>query len=170
MMLDLRAIADFPARVTLEDDASRLELAVPGLTVSGVARVELDIVRSDNVYYCTGTVVCSAQLECSRCLEQYPQTIRGTVEFTIVETGGGADIDRDALGDTTVVVPVGTSPVDITDPVREAILLEIPLKPLCRETCRGLCPYCGINRNEQQCNCTTESTDPRWDGLRDLLK
>lgn len=170
MMLDLRAIADFPARVTLEDDASRLDLAVSGLAVSGMARLEMDIIRSDNVYYCTGTVVCDGRLDCSRCLEPYPVTIRGEIDFSIIETAGGAGLDREAIADTTVVVPVGASPVDITDPVREAILLELPLKPLCRESCRGLCPYCGINRNEQQCNCTMESTDPRWDGLRDLLK
>jgi uncharacterized protein len=169
MMLDLRAIADFPARVTVEDDASRVDLSVPGLAVSGMVRVEMDIVRSDNVYYCTGTVTCAARLDCSRCLEPYPVMLRGEVIFSIVETAG-VKTDRDEVDDTTVVVPLGTSPVDITDPVREAILLELPLKPLCRETCRGLCPYCGINRNEQQCNCTMETTDPRWDGLRDLLE
>jgi uncharacterized protein len=170
MMLDLRAIADFPARVTLEDDASRLGIAIPGVAVSGTARAEIDVVRSDNVYYCTGLVVCTASLDCSRCLEPSPVTLRGEIDFSIVEAGGGLEIDQDELSDTAMVVPYGTSPVDITGPVREAILLEIPLKPLCRETCRGLCPYCGINRNEQQCNCTMETTDPRWDGLRDLLE
>lgn len=170
MMLDLRAIADFPARVTLEDDASRLDVTVPGVAVTGIARVEMDITRSENVYYCTGTVVCAAHLECSRCLESYPVTLRGEIDFSIVEAAATAEVRRDELPDTAVVVPFGTSPVDITDPVREAILLELPLKPLCRETCRGLCPYCGTNRNEQQCNCTVETTDPRWDGLRDLLK
>jgi uncharacterized protein len=170
MMLDLRAIADFPARVTMEEDASRLDVNVPGVAVTGIARVEMDIARSDNIYYCTGTVVCAATLECSRCLEPYPVTFRGEIDFSIVEAAQAAEVRRDELPDTAVIVPVGTSPVDITDPVREAILLEIPLKPLCRETCRGLCPYCGTNRNEQQCNCTAETTDPRWDGLRDLLK
>ncbi len=170
MMLDLRAIADFPARVTLEDDASRLDITVPGVAVSGPARVEMDIVHTDNVYYCNGVVVCAARLDCSRCLEPYPVTLRGEIDFSIVETGSGPEIDRDELSDTAMVVPFGASPIDITDPVREAILLEIPLKPLCRETCRGLCPYCGTNRNEQRCNCTMETTDPRWDGLRDLLE
>jgi uncharacterized protein len=170
MMLDLRAIADFPARVTLEDDASRLEITIPGVSISGAARAEMDIVRGDNDYYCTGLVVCVARLDCSRCLESYPATLQGEIDFSIVETSGGPEIDRDELPETAIVIPRGTSPVDITGPVREAILLEIPLKPLCRETCRGLCPYCGINRNEQQCNCTMETTDPRWDGLRDLLE
>ena len=57
--------------------------------------------------------------------------------------------------------------VDLAPLVHDAILLELPLAPLCREDCRGLCPYCGIDRNEASCECEAP-VDPRWatlDGL-----
>jgi uncharacterized protein len=58
--------------------------------------------------------------------------------------------------------------VDLAPMVHDAILLELPLAPLCREDCQGLCPYCGIDRNEASCSCAAP-VDPRWatlDGLR----
>ncbi len=170
MMLDLRALREFPACVTVKEDASRIAMNVPGLTLDGSVRVELKIIRTGDTYIGTGQAVCSARQECSRCLEPYAITLRGQIEFLIREMTPGETVRRDDVADTEIVVPAGTSPVDITDPLREALLLEVPLKPLCAEDCRGLCPHCGINRNEQQCTCTVETTDPRWDGLRDLKK
>lgn len=58
--------------------------------------------------------------------------------------------------------------VDLAPMVRDAILLDLPLAPLCREDCQGLCPVCGIDRNEGSCDCAAP-LDPRWatlDGLR----
>jgi uncharacterized protein len=58
--------------------------------------------------------------------------------------------------------------IDLAPMVHDAILLELPLAPLCREDCQGLCPYCGIDRNEATCGCSAP-VDPRWatlDGLR----
>lgn len=58
--------------------------------------------------------------------------------------------------------------VDLAPMVHDAILLDLPLAPLCREDCAGLCPYCGIDRNEASCDCAAP-VDPRWatlDGLR----
>lgn len=57
--------------------------------------------------------------------------------------------------------------VDLAPMVHDAILLDLPLAPLCREDCQGLCPYCGIDRNEATCDCRGP-VDPRWatlDGL-----
>jgi uncharacterized protein len=51
--------------------------------------------------------------------------------------------------------------------VRDACILDLPLAPLCRADCAGLCPECGVNRNLEQCSCDAP-TDPRWDALRAL--
>jgi len=64
--------------------------------------------------------------------------------------------------------PIENDFADLAPMVHDAILLELPLAPLCREDCRGLCPYCGIDRNEAVCDCSAP-VDPRWatlDGLR----
>jgi uncharacterized protein len=54
--------------------------------------------------------------------------------------------------------------------VREEIILSIPMKAVCSETCKGLCPECGQNLNEGQCDCVVERIDPRLAPLLDLLK
>jgi uncharacterized protein len=52
--------------------------------------------------------------------------------------------------------------------VRDALLLDLPAKPLCRDDCAGLCATCGIDRNHGSCDCHTEELDPRWAALRSL--
>jgi len=168
MMLDLRAIENFPARVALEEDVARLDISAMGLTVTGKARAEIHIVKSDRIYYCTGEVVCDARIECSRCLEPYPVTLRGELDFSIHEMDSQSGLNPDDIPETEILIPAGETLVDVSGPVREGILLEVPLKPLCSESCKGLCPQCGTNRNETDCECHEDSTDPRWDGLRDL--
>lgn len=170
MILNLRALESLPAHVTLTDDAERLKLEGVGFAAVGTVTADFDVVSGDRVYYCHGQAMSEARLECSRCLEPYTMTLRGEIDFSIQEVVDEAAVNRDDVPDTELLVTAGASEVDISGPVREAMLLEIPLQPLCREDCRGLCPICGVNRNEEACECKVEKTDPRWDALRDLLK
>lgn len=169
-MLNLQVLKDCPAHVTLSDEASRIDFMVTGVTASGAAVAEIDIIESGDVYYCTGEATCAIQLECSRCLEPYPLDLQGQVEFSLHETGTKMLVDPDELPDTVLIIPPKTTHLDITGPVREALVLELPLKSLCRDDCQGLCPVCGGNRNQTACACSTKETGTRWIGLRDLLK
>lgn len=58
--------------------------------------------------------------------------------------------------------------IDITNDVREFALLSLPMKKLCREDCKGLCPKCGANLNTEECHCKNDDTDPRWKPLENL--
>jgi uncharacterized protein len=57
---------------------------------------------------------------------------------------------------------------DLAPTVREALLLESPAQPLCREDCRGLCPVCGVDRNNEDCGHDTRVPDPRWAALKNV--
>jgi len=59
---------------------------------------------------------------------------------------------------------------DLTDMVRQELLLALPMKPLCSEECKGLCPRCGVNLNIETCDCRVKGMDSRWEGLKDLKK
>ena len=59
--------------------------------------------------------------------------------------------------------------IDLGQLVLEQFYLAVPMKPLCRESCRGLCPECGTNLNTGTCSCMREWVDPRLEGLRALL-
>ncbi len=170
MILNLRALESLPARVTLTDDAQRMHIEGVGFAATGTVTADFEVVPGSHVYYCHGQAVTEARLECSRCLEPFTATIRGEIDFSIQEVVDTDTVNRDEVPDNELLVSAGTSEIDISGPVREALVLEIPLKPLCREDCRGLCPICGVNRNVKTCECKVEKTDPRWDALRDLLK
>lgn len=66
--------------------------------------------------------------------------------------------------------PITNDQIDLVPMVREHVLLSVPLAPLCRPDCPGLCPLCGIDRAEAQCDCSDATLDPRWavlDALRE---
>ena len=65
--------------------------------------------------------------------------------------------------------PLRHEEIDLEQPIRDLVVPDLPLVPLCDEACLGLCPSCGANRNEAACDCGTESRDPRWDALRTLV-
>lgn len=110
----------------------------------------------------SGRISGQAQFICGRCLEPY---------FVQVEIPFAADFhegtpERDQEADVSWYQG---DHIDILEPVREALILAEPFKPICRETCRGLCPVCGKNLNMESCNCTTETINPKFAVLQKLL-
>jgi uncharacterized protein len=106
-----------------------------------------------------GTLRVPWRASCRRCTAD----ITGTLDVAVHEqfrTGVGPD-DEDAY-------PLAHEEIDLQDLVRDAVVLELPLAPLCRVDCAGLCPTCGVDRNLSACGCQPDG-DPRWatlDALR----
>jgi uncharacterized protein len=67
-----------------------------------------------------------------------------------------------------MVITDGTIKMD--EAIKQLIYLSMPMKSLCRDDCKGICPNCGVNLNEETCQCENSITDPRFDKLKDLLK
>lgn len=84
---------------------------------------------------------------CGRCLEKFDKRITGAFQQIF-----NLDLDE----------------IDVTQDVRETVLIDLPIRPVCKDNCRGLCPVCGINRNNATCRCAEEKTDPRWSKLKEL--
>ena len=100
--------------------------------------------------------------------------VRGRLEqdFDAVCSRCGADFDfTTRVDDFTVSVEVDekTEFVDLTDELRQSIILSLPSYPVCREDCRGICPTCAKNLNEGPCACRREERDSRWGALDALL-
>jgi uncharacterized protein len=74
--------------------------------------------------------------------------------------------EEDPVEDETY--PLEHDHIDLEQPLRDLVLPDLPIVPLCDPECLGLCPICGVNRNETGCECDTAPRDPRWDVLRDL--
>lgn len=110
------------------------------------------------------------QLACSRCLEPLTTPVEINFEeefFPTIDIQSGLPIeapedDKAALIDANHVLDLG-------EMVRQYLLLSLPMHPLCREDCAGLCPHCGHNLNEGPCACPLEPVDSRWATLSELL-
>jgi uncharacterized protein len=102
----------------------------------------------------TGTVTAPWGGECRRCLADVTGEARGTYQELF-------EVDA-REGET---YPLRHEHIDLEPLARETLLLELPLAPLCRPECRGLCPTCGVDRNQTDCECAPAPRDPRWDAL-----
>jgi uncharacterized protein len=119
-----------------------------------------------------GTVTGDVELECSRCLDKFSLPVEAGLEEKYqpsVDVETGRPVKREAFEEDDSAF--GVSPnheMDLTEPIRQALLVALPLKPLCREDCAGLCPQCGANLNEGPCGCEPDTEDDRWAALREL--
>jgi uncharacterized protein len=103
----------------------------------------------------TGPVRAPIVLECARCLEEFSSDL--AVEVCELYAGPGHD---GPLEDDAYEVDEGE--IDLEPMLRDVLALELPLNPLCRPDCKGLCPQCGADLNAGTCDCKDEELDPRW--------
>jgi uncharacterized protein len=116
-----------------------------------------------------GKLSAGIELQCARCLEPVQQDVAR--EFELLYRPLGADAGRDELSVTAAEAEIGYYQGDgilLEDVLREQVLLALPLKVTCREDCKGLCPHCGKNLNEEQCSCNVPMEDPRWAALKEI--
>jgi uncharacterized protein len=116
-----------------------------------------------------GRLATSLELGCARCLEPVQQEIAR--EFELLYRPRGSDAGRDELSVTDAEAEIGYYQGDgvlLEDVLREQVLLAVPLKVICREDCRGLCPHCGKNLNQERCSCAVPVEDPRWAALKEI--
>ncbi len=116
-----------------------------------------------------GRLATRLELQCARCLDSVQQDVAR--EFELLYRPVGADAGRDELSVTDAEAEIGYYQGDgilLEDALREQVLLALPLKVTCREDCKGLCPHCGKNLNQEQCSCNVPMEDPRWAALKEI--
>ena len=168
MILDLRELETFPATTLLQSQPGEFEIEFDGLTAVKSAGLELKIQESGEEYFCQGVVKTLVTLECSRCLEEFDKALTGSTDF-IVCAEGYHDKDGDVIDDEDYAYFKGDGlRADVTEMVQQAIILAVGMKPLCSVECRGICSQCGVNLNDQTCNCSDKIHDERWEDLKNL--
>ncbi|WP_411346065.1 YceD family protein [Paenibacillus sp. WLX1005] len=121
--------------------------------------------RVDQVVEVNATLKLDLQVACARCLT--PVNLNRA--FSVHEEfRHGEEPENVAEEDDTVFVNSDT--VDLRPYLEEAALVDLPAVVLCKDDCKGLCPTCGVNLNEQDCDCDNRPIDPRLAGLKDLFK
>ena len=164
---------------------SGLELRVPlgrGVIADALTGLEADLDRShaeasltvirtgDNVFV-HGRIAGEVQVPCVRCLREVATGIETLVRMSYLPEGEepaeGAEGEAPAEQDVEYATHDG-SQIEIADVLRESLILAVPMTPLCRADCKGLCPACGADKNERDCGCVIQMEDPRLAPLKDL--
>ncbi|MEB2345616.1 MAG: DUF177 domain-containing protein [Deltaproteobacteria bacterium] len=116
--------------------------------------------------YLEGVLTGALELECSRCLVRYRSPLREPFRLVLEPAGGRVPAEPEAardlarlgmcLGDELELGWFEGPAIDLRSLLREVVALAVPVQPLCREDCRGLCPRCGVDRNRETCGCEAE--------------
>ena len=109
------------------------------------------------------------ELLCARCLEPIARDVAN--QFELLYRPLGADAGKEALSVTTAEAEIGYYHGEgllLEDVLREQVLLALPLRAICCDDCKGLCPHCGKNLNLEQCNCAEPVDNPRWSALKEI--
>lgn len=124
-------------------------------------RGALRLTRATQGLYVEGRLSGEQVMDCARCVEPFAQTLQAEVGELFVYPPERAD-------DPLLAIPE-TALLDLKPYLREMMLLSIPTQPICRQDCRGLCPVCGQDLNQENCQHPSTEIDPRLAPLKALL-
>ncbi|AMY11183.1 hypothetical protein LuPra_04430 [Luteitalea pratensis] len=184
MVIDLTTLAADRVPVVADIPAAALDVPAEDFSVIGPVRFEGDVERgSGETYHLRGQLKAQLALPCARCTEpsDFPVDVPVDLRFVpaAAEKAGARppsssdsddDDGREMAEDDPSLVLYDEPRIDLAQVAREQCYLAVPMKPLCRPDCQGLCPHCGTNRNTGTCTCENRWEDPRLAGLKSLLK
>lgn len=149
------------------DLAQLLAAPVSDFQLPATLTVQLTYYRAGADLFFQGTVEGEVTGCCSRCLEEYAFPLVVNFSFVFTPHHEGQD-DREIEEDDTDLSYYAGEEVDLSPLLREQVLLALPTRPICRDSCAGLCPHCGVNRNTTTCDCREERGDPRLAVLKTI--
>jgi uncharacterized protein len=169
MRIPLDRIGDEPFawHEQLAIDAESLER--PELLGLGDILWQGTLKREDGIFRLEGRLEYEQTVSCSRCLAPMALPVDSDIRLRVMTTvpapvEGEIELTEDDL-DT---VHVQGEELNTLQLVREQLQMNIPMRSLCNQSCRGLCPTCGANRNRESCGCEETEVDPRWEALKTL--
>lgn len=138
---------------------------------TGKLQGDITVTREFDNIRVNGRVAVPLALSCSRCLEDFASFI--DTSFTIFFRKDKAIVDSSddelELGELDLISSTYSgNEIDLTHELEEQVAMEIPLKPLCKDTCKGLCHVCGTDLNISSCSCGKESLNLQFSALKDF--
>jgi uncharacterized protein len=150
-VLDLTTLRNGVSRVTVDGGARDLEL--PESLWPGRIEGALDVEKSGDRVSVRGFIEARARLECVRCLETFELPMRVALEVFAERAGTGTRRDEESLARDAYMKFHDGRRLDVREDARDALLIEMPIAPRCRDDCAGLCPRCGADLNAGPHDC-----------------
>ncbi|TDO87838.1 uncharacterized protein DFR79_11353 [Halanaerobium saccharolyticum] len=153
MFINLSDLKEIGSRkqVSLELKFHNLEFVNREIEIKDPIKLDLEIFNTSDSFVVEGKLKANLILSCSRCLQKYSSPI----ELDISE-----DVSKSEMEDEEELY--------LDEIIVDNIILSLPMKPLCSDDCKGICPECGQDLNEGECDCEVEALDPRLAKLKDF--
>ena len=164
MKIDLKNIIEgldssinFDEEINLDQDLVDKNIVLP-------IRLKGTIYADSDGGYLTGKVIFSYKDSCARCLKETITEITADIDASLVKEGvSSLDEEDDSQVEFT------DKEIFIEDLISSVILTSSPMRVICSDDCKGICPVCGANLNDEQCNCEIDNVDPRLAKLKDFF-
>ena len=187
--IDLRPLAEAelplereftPEQVMGGQTASRGKTGDEEFSIVGPVRFRGTLTRAGDRFHLRGRIGATLQLACGRCLTPFTKAVDTGVDLTYVpdrapagtaakDKGHAPDAEVELQDEDLSTAYYHDHVLDLGEMLREQFYLALPMQPLCRPDCQGLCPKCGVDRNVERCQCQTEWVDPRLSALKALV-
>ena len=178
-MLDLRGLRGGTEEVVRQFPAAALaSIDSRGEDFRLVAPVELTarVTKDNEKIRLVGRLQTTLETDCGRCLEPFTIPVDASLDMLFlpeadqatVAAGDDKEDEAEVREADTGVSYYKNDTIDLGEMMRDEFYLALPMKPLCQEACKGLCPVCGANRNRETCTCETTWVDPRLEALKAL--
>lgn len=174
MAIDMRSVLSGEvAKLPIDYDFSLSEkdfgfdTDIDGVVFTKPAHISGEIVNMGGYIGLSAKVSVSYSAECARCLKPLDRSFEVTFERTVVNRGELVNTSEDEADDYIQIVD---GMLELDSVAAEQLLMEFPMKELCHDDCKGLCPKCGKDLNDGECGCPTKEIDPRLAILQKLLE
>jgi uncharacterized protein len=168
LVLRVSELEEGTAHLVLEEDPQVLGISPDFCVFQGPVTMELDLEKTGTQVDLLANVKVHAVSECSRCLGEAHHLIESSVSVKC--TPATETLSEPVCELRSVEIPYSGDEIDLGFIAHDEIVLNIGMKPLCSESCKGLCPKCGVDLNRSECNCDLDDIDPRWEALRRISR
>jgi len=128
--------------------------------------VEIDLDKFEKNISCRISISTVAHYQCDRCLTEYDRNF--SEQLDILFHIGPEEIETEE--DEVISISPDIKEIDIAPFIEECLIVSIPMKLLCKESCKGICAGCGADLNTERCSCEEKPHDSRWDKLMEIKK
>ncbi len=154
-----KTLLDLDVDIRLDDEAYL------GDEISIVSPINFlgKIISQSEKIFIVGKYSCDIEFICHRCVKHFTKKIEGNIEEELV-------LNDSEESKTEDFYSINNYMIDLGEIVRSELTLSLPIKVICDDKCRGLCPVCGVDLNTEECTCEQDKIDPRLAKLKELLQ
>ncbi|MFN2446755.1 MAG: DUF177 domain-containing protein [Vicinamibacterales bacterium] len=170
MLLDLTHLRQPETTLARHSEASAFDGREHLFRIVAPVDLRLTVHKDRDRFRLVGTVGTAIELGCSRCLEAYRLRVDAPFDLHYLpQSANSGETEREVADDDLSAAYYSDETIDLGQLIEEQLYLALPMKPLCRDDCQGLCPQCGANLNAERCSCDVRWSDPRLAGLKALI-